>query len=274
MDIKQQILKETVLISGKDYWGRSAWIKFSPSVRPGWWWKTKEGVIPINHKIAEKKHLQISLCSGSEFIAVWEHIGVLRFFGFDHVEVESSPWPPYDGSALIYYEHLKDKFILSGSNIPWVMITEDVKSAYDPNKRDGYVKISPVLPGDRKVADLCLNVEAGWPPLHNIKGTVFASDQEYLLSILGVKAQGYPHYLYGVAKIASRLGWPHFNQLTWLKDHGPEKTAELFFSHRVLDLLGCMSLCSHQYLPVGYVESRFAGHEVDLIAVKECFIYV
>ncbi|MFA7191712.1 MAG: hypothetical protein WC089_00215 [Candidatus Paceibacterota bacterium] len=274
MEIKQKILKEPVLISGKDYWGRSAWIKFSPSVRSGWWWKTKDGVIPINHKIAEKRRGQISLCSGSESIAVWEHIGVLRFLGFDCVEVESSPWAPYDGSALIYYEHLEGKFAVSGSNIPWVRITEDVKSAYDPNKRDGYVKISPVLSDGNEVADLCLSVEAGWSPLPSINRTVFASDQDYLLSILGVKAQGYPHYLYNVAKVASKLGYPHFKELTWLEDHGPEKTAELFFSHRVLDLLGCMSLCHHEYLPVGHVESRFAGHEVDLSAVKKCFVYL
>lgn len=273
MDIKQKILKKSVTITGKDYWGRTAWIKFSPSNRPGWWWKTKNGLVPINHKIAEKRRGQITLCSGFESLPIWEHIGVLRFLGFDQMEVEASSWAPYDGSALIYYEHLIDKIEVTGKNIPLVRITEEIKSTYDPKKRNGYLKISPTLPDGKGITDLCLNVEAGWPPLSNIKETIFASDEKYLLNILGVKAQGYPHYLYNVARLAESFGWPHFKNLTWLQDHGPEETAKLFFKHRVLDLLGCMSLSHHEYLPAVYVESSFAGHEVDLIAIKECFIY-
>ncbi len=266
-------LTEAVTVEGKDVWGRRGWIRFSPSRMSGWHWKTSSGeTVAIDKEIvAYNKWLRfISLSYGGHSIHIWEHIGVLRFFGLDGILVESSPWPPYHGRAFELWRALYPHARRSEEMIPWCTPEYDAEWHYGGVRQGGYTRIVPIL--EKKLG---LTVTADYEGIgaKTIRFTIDSRIPFELASnmdpVIEAHSQGWPRRRYWFCLLLQLLGWPHFYNVTWPQHQDSRQTIELFARHRVGDLLGALSLLSHDKLPACMVWSVKSGHEADLHVLEK-----
>lgn len=266
--MERLILKDKVLVSGPNYWGKDSYIEFIPYEKNGWYWETPSGVIPISFRIAQHKFGRITLCdpNSDHCLNIYEHIGVLRFLGIDNVLIRSSRWPPYDGCASLYYENIKEYLIEEGE-VEWKRIH---RNSPPPNeKRHTCI----FMKNYSDSVDLEVDVVAGWAPLKTrVYSFSVSKNQKYIIDCLSVKAQGYPHYFYYPAFFLKMFfGVKIADNVTWAKDF-PLNAPDLFLKHRVLDLLGGLSLYYHSGIPAGRALSVFGGHKIDLMAINSSFV--
>lgn len=267
--MKRLILTKPIIIQGLDYWGRNSFIEFHPYGKNGWYWDTGNGIVPISYEIVERKTRRMTLCANGRQLNVYEHIGVLKFLGIDNILIKSSKWPPYDGSAWIYYEAIRPNLKEEGL-VSWVKIVGYTNESRERNSLETCNEL--IESKSTKSYGLLVEVKAGWKPLKTLRKSLVIFDGENpLLEVLKIKAQGYPFYLSYFNFIASILGLPVKNNITWLQNNGPEETATLFLQHRILDLLGTMSLFDCKSLPSGKIVSEFGDHEIDLLILKKYF---
>lgn len=93
-----------------------------------------------------------------------------------------------------------------------------------------------------------------------------------IVSILRTPTQGWPPSRWLIAKVASALGWPHKKNVVWPHEHGAG-TLELFARHRILDILGTLSvLCPAGGFLVGRFESHRGGHKHDVALTRRANI--
>ncbi len=273
--MKKIQLTKAVTITGPSFLGYTSSITFTPSDQAGWFLKTENGLIPIDHTIATHIPGNIKIESSKTTVKTWEHIGVLRFLGIDGIIIsvpEKQKWPPYLGGAGAYYEKLIPYLRIQTNELPTMEVVKENKWKY--KKRNGayvYIEESGVY------SALELFVDAKWKnmPRHHEYILINESRRQFLIDkILSSKPQGFPHSRYNVAKIASMFGWPNFKNVAWKKDFSSkDSVAYWWWLHRVQDLLGALSLCSHTDLPIGKVYSVNAGHEADLHVVKTAFSF-
>lgn len=102
------------------------------------------------------------------------------------------------------------------------------------------------------------------------KSESFSFPNDDLLEMLcGVPNQGWPKWFYYISRIASVFGWPHHNTVAWVQELGKEETLRLFLLHRVVDLLGALSLLCRDGLLSARVVSQCSGHEADLQTILQ-----
>ena len=272
--IRRKILTQEVRITGINFPGRESTIVFTPRRTPGWYLRAFDKKnnqmhrIPINYRIAICKTGRISIAKYDSEIPCWEHIGPLRYLGIDNIEVHmekgNCSWPPYFTTKQ-YYEKLSPYLKETNEEIGFTQNLYNVNKSHS-KKKEVFVKID-------KARDCSLTIRAGWPGSNEKeKKFLINSDFEKILleEIFPARPQGYPHYRYYFARLAEIFGWKNVNSISWLKNsESIEKMSEEWFNHRVLDMLGAMSLKSHCFLLSANVVSHFAGHKLDLAAIKD-----
>lgn len=271
--MKKIILTKPVTVVGPNVWGRTAKITFTPTEKAGWYLQNNKGeLVPIDHRIAYCQKNTLMIASGGTAIKVCEHFLPLRYLGIDGIIVSvpaGQIWSPYL-TAGEYYQHLPaDDLEPTNEEIPSVEVKNNYHWSY-PKTRPGSVSIKATRSGE-----LFLNINAKWPGLPEYSGKVAlnGNSSDFLKKeVFPSKPQGYPNWLYPIAKMLSVVGWPNLNKVAWLKDFASLQEASRFFwLHRVQDLLGDLSLASHVALLTANVISVNGGHEADLIVVKKSF---
>lgn len=269
--LRKKLIKE-VTIRGKNLLRQDASITFLPAGKPGWYLRTlTHGTVPIDHRIARHREGRIQLHCGDTTINIWEHIGILRFFGIDGVVVIAhNKWPPFLGGVRGYYPAFLKDGVLEEEN--------SVLPTIKPLRHDEHQSLNGILAcTEISSADsLELQVQAKWGDLPwykaNLAMDVISSKEWY--EICDSKPQGWPKGRSPLLSLAIRLlkQWTDHGNIAWIKDFkNPEDVAYAWGLHRVQDIFGCLSLCSHKALPAMKFRSYCAGHKEDLKVLKKCF---
>lgn len=267
--IQAYTIEKSVTITGPDFWGRDASITFSPTQKPGWWWKFGEQIdgsdvlLPIMPDMIKSKRRRLCFAHKSKVLLnIIEHITVLRMCGLDRIVISSkTQWPPYFTPAELYRElprmplnyelawvnHINAGSKMMGNRLSTVDVFEGSNIAIDATIDYGTVgqmreKYHIASAGD--VTDL------------------FAK---------GARTQGWPREYYSVACFAKKYcNWPHIDKIAWPQRHTNGELLESFLAHRVLDvlgLIGAMSLEGSSVLACKFTSLR-GGLKTDLLAFQ------
>lgn len=258
-------LTKDVAIEGKDYFGRKARIKFSPTDKPGWWWRydSQQQPILITADIVQRRFHRLTLYYQKARLHIYEHIGVLRFLGLDQIVITSTSWPPYYGRPDEFWQAIKKYCSRNlSSNISWCTVKETLFYRYNSN-RNGYLSI-------KTNNEPCLNIQI----ICDYKGIGCGEVCHHLPitpleNSFKARSQGWPKWAYYFSLMLSQFGWPTHECINWPQENDPHKTAHQFAVHRLVDLLGALSLIHPYGLLAANIESFCAGHEADMAILKQ-----
>jgi len=263
--IKRLLLKNDVIIQGRSYWGRRTWMRFSPHPDglPGWYWRPTPGAkaVPVTSKLVRAKLRRMEISHQGKSFQIWEHIGALRWTGLDSVIVESErPHPPYHGRPHEKWLQLKLHCQETDEFIPWVTVKEPVRFV-DPENVSRVVKIDPLK--DERTLRAYISID--YPGLTPHKMT-FELPGNPLEPLFEWQTQGFPLWLYGVSKAASHIRlWHSHHKIEWVQEApSREEGVRRWTVHRFIDILGALSLVSHEGLFAGHVFSHKGGHGTDV----------
>lgn len=267
--IRKRLVKE-ITIEGRNLLRKKSSITFLPAGKPGWWLRTtNSGDVPIDHRIAKHKEGRIQLCSGGVILNVWEHIGALRFMGIDGViVVVHDNWPPFLGGMRGYRPYfLKDGVTVEDGIMPTIKPVR-----YGEYESYNHMLSSTAISPSEK---LILNVRAKWGdlPWYDQRLVMEELSEDLWEDIWDSKPQGWPKgrslFFTLLIRLFKKL---NRKEVAWIEDFPDKKSASYRWGlHRVQDILGCASLCSHIALPIMHYDSYLAGHKEDLIIHKQCF---
>ncbi len=153
--------------------------------------------------------------------------------------------------------------IKTQDQIKWCTTKGFINANYKNSETRRYTTFLPLKKGLQP--SLRFTIHCNYPGLGEKEFCYEVSED--LLRASSVYPQGWPAQLFYFAKIASFFGWPHAKHITWPQEH-KKKTLELFCMHRLIDLLGILSLMHPNRLPAGYVFSYCSGHWADSELVK------
>ena len=257
-------LTEEVKVTGRDYFGRKAWIKFTPARQNGWWWQyhPQEKPVLITPEIVRYFFRRLTLCHQDYRLQIYEHIGVLRFIGLDGIIISGSAWPPYHGRPYEIWQKLKPRCKVNQlSTIGWQTIAQPLRFNYD-HRRTGFLRITPT-----NSCCLTADIHCNYPGVgkSELRHSVPTGPIENAFKI---KSQGWPPRYYYPSLLLSKIGWPTHYAINWPQTDDPKKVAIHFATHRLIDLLGAFSLLGNpDCLLAADIESECAGHEADLSLV-------
>lgn len=262
-------LKSKVTIEGPNLFGLNGKLTFYPlDPKDGWqwiWWN-KSLPISIDPAIINIKARRTMLCFEGKKLQVYEHIGVLRWFGLCGVSVESTSWPPYYDRSFEFWQAIKPFCKEDTSKeINWYTLRKSVRWTY-PKLRNNQTAFTEIRPSTKK--ELKIEIMCNYPGLGAWTNYFSFPNNEELEKLCLAYGPGWPPYLYHFSKIASKCGWPHHRAFTWVQEH--EKgliTLEQFINHRAADLLGALSLLCRDGLLSADVTSVCSGHEADIKAI-------
>jgi len=267
--IPKKLLRNSVAINGRDFWGRGAEIKFSPYAASGWYWQAKKSQRPIkiSAQIMRAQFRRIRLEFAGSVLETFEHVGSLRWLGLEGVLIESTPWPPHFGSPLELWDWLKGALIPSGY-IEWKELHD--RSSSLGFSADGYTVINAnrSFPDAEREARLQVNVFCDYPGLKP-EQLVFElpRDDRALEKVFEAYVIGWPRWTYWASKLATFLGWPHHGRVMWIQEHG-KATLNLALKHRLADILGVLAFAHPDGLIAARVFSNKGGHKSDINAVN------
>lgn len=261
-------LTQKVTIESPDFRGLKGKLTFYPlDSKNGWMWRSKESfLISINPAIVDNKVRRTRLYFQGRKLQIYEHIGVLRWFGLCGVSIESTLWPPYYGRAFEFWQAIKPLCEVDTSkDINWYTVREPVKWTY-PKPRNNQTAFTEIRPNAKK--ELKMKITCNYPGMGAWTSYFSFPNNEKLEELCLAYGQGWPPYLYHFSKIASKCGWPHHKASTWVQEHGKGLiTLEQFINHRAADLLGALSLLCRDGLLSASVTSICSGHEADINAI-------
>lgn len=263
----RQRLTQPVEVVGRNYFGLASRMLICPTNRPGWYWNVLGKEIPITPNMIEgrKRRVAIKDPDSNTSINVFEHIGVLRALGLDGVVFSSDPWPPYDGCAQTLWDALSPYTTMGRQTIPWSTVPYEFVGMCSNRKR--YTRIQP-----NNQKRLYVTVVVDYPSLgrHELQFEVSDTQEEVVdKGFISVGSQGWPRGLYPLSKTASLLHWPHHKNIVWPQHYRPDETIRKFAEHRMLDVLGDISLLFPQGgMLSANILSHCSGHEADVEVVK------
>jgi hypothetical protein len=255
-------LLKPVVVKGKDIFGRNSWIKFSPTPhnQRGWYWKCRNEItIPINSDIARHRPRRITLEYKGNFLEMYEHIGVLRWTGLDGVVIESAKFPPYHGRTAELWDALKKSCKKTRGEVPWIRPAKSYRVIHKKDKRS--ISITPVDQG--LIIIIILGAEVLGPKKTNYE-LPMPLDEVFKTYTLG-----WPFYLYYLSKLLGMLGWPHHKCLEWAQTNSREDLLTKISLHRLGDLLGGISLITHDHLISAKVISNRGRHKLDMDMIEK-----
>jgi hypothetical protein len=252
-------LTRPVAVSGRDMLGRKAQIRFLPLDMYGWHWKCGNQVVPITSDIASSNSRRITLQYKGHLLEIYEHIGVLRWTGLDGVAIESARMPPYFGRARELWQALEPFCKKTGEKIPWIQLCGDYSGTACVNGRN--VTLSPGGNG------LTIKIFIDFKDLGE-KTSTYGLPMP-LGEIFEARTLGWPSCLYYPSKLVGLLGWPHNGKAEWAQENSRQELLEKIALHRAGDLLGALSLITHDRLVSGKVISLKGGHKLDIGMIKK-----
>lgn len=262
-------LIEPVTVQGKNIFRQHSSITFLPAGKPGWYLRTLAGDIPIDHRIARHREARIQLSHGGISPNIWEHIGPLRFTGVDEaIVIPHNNWPPFLGGMRGYLP----EFLKSGKTVEDGILPTISPLQYMRHESHNHLHAATeIIPANK----LQLRIRARWGnlPWYDECLTIEELSADYWESIWDAKPQGWLKGRNIFFSAGIRLLKTVSKQdVAWMENFtSPEEIARQWGLHRVQDILGCLSLCSHTALPVMRFDSYCAGHKEDLAVVKKCF---
>jgi hypothetical protein len=264
--MKMKVLRRATTIEGPDCFGRTAWLRFEPTIRPGWWWQPSgsESVLPIDLNVAayNPRVFCIQLDRNGSTLHIWEHIGVCRLLGLaDGVIVSGTDYPPYHGRPWEVWEALRPHLAQTGKEARWVRPERGEEWRYAKG-REGFVRIEPHPNPATKLLVFRLCVDYRGLGRRELVYT-FCDEKDHR-EMLQTGSQGWPRWRYYLCRGLSCLSWPHIDAITWPQKFLPDECLRRFILHRVGDLAGAMSLAHQTALPSAIVTSHCAGHKADL----------
>lgn len=258
--MNRYVLEQEVHICGRDFFGREASVILRPTREKGWYWQADNEVVPLSPAILTRKWRRLALTHKGAELNVFEHLGALRFTGLDNVLIVSATnWLPHDGSAAIFWDACKPHVRSAGTLVGQQMT---------PQQR---------FEGDRSLRYshycgevLVVHVAVDYPSLGQGKAYgAFPSIAEFE-SIASVRTQGWPRWSRNAAIVAGWCGWPHRHNSVWPQEHPAADTSRHFAQHRMIDLLGALSVaCPPGGMMTGAIRSRCAGHALDAAFVRQ-----
>ncbi len=257
------VLKEPVYVKGNDFWGRPAVLQLRPSRDPGWFMQYDSSIVPIALHNVFCKFRRLTLKGGNYQFNYFEHLAPLRFLGLGNTLIVMSSRMPYFTRPSDIWRQIKDYCEVDpSSSIQWVGVKEEIRCWY-PDMR--YTQINPINLGETQT--LSIKIICDYTHLGRKEETFLLPPFDE--QILEIPTQGWPPWLYHSSRIASRLGWPHHRNITWPQGHSRDETLHRFIRHRLVDLLGALSLVHPQRLLVGEVISNCSGHRGDIACVRQ-----
>lgn len=258
-------LKSRVDINGPDFWGFESKISFCPTLRHGWRWGLDVIYPVIGPEIIDSATRRLRLSFRDKKLEIYEHIGILRWFGLCQVLINSSSWYPYYGRSLEIWQKIKpfceeDAF----KKINWYTIKEPVRWEY-PGLRNGQKAFTEIFPSNKPKLEVRTIVSYPGLDTHALQFSL--PNTGFLEKICSVHNQGWPKYLYYLSKGASFFGWPHHRTAVWVQELGEKEALNQFALHRAADLLGGLSLLCKDGLFAGRVISQCSGHQADMQAI-------
>lgn len=263
-------LEEPVSITGPDYFGRKSNITFSPTLphKRGFFWKYDpvKPSIHISEAFASTFKRRMALTCENAMLNIYEHIGVIRWAGLDGIEISSSQWPPYHGRPLEIYQALFEKSVQTAHPLRWCTTSKSIQQDY-PGSMKRYTALIPSEKPGLEVIIICEYPGLGKKELH------YSWSQD-LIPAFSAHSQGWPQWAYYPARIAKFFGWPHAEHIDWPQNHHEQKTLDLFCMHRLVDLLGDISLFHSTRFFAGTIISHCSGHWADLQLAKRAQAYI
>jgi hypothetical protein len=256
-------LNTPVTITGPDFFGRDSLITFQPTRphKPGFHWKydPSKPAICISEEIASTEKRRVVLKHDGHELNVWEHIATLRWSGLDGIEIISPAWPPYHGRTRELYRSLDEYMVRTDNEMRWCSVNEEIFVSCP----DSHNRYTWLIPSEKPQLDV--RIICDYPGLG--KHELQWSWPENLMPAFSTHTQGWPKWWYYPAKLAGIFSWPHANKTTWPQDH-KNGAIEKFALHRLLDLLGGITLIHPSRFFAGTIISHCSGHWADIKAVK------
>lgn len=266
----QLVLNETVRREGPDFRGWHSHLALSPNrEKTGWVWNVGGRDIQITPDIMVSKPRRVALVCGEYELNEFEHIGILRAAGLQHVRIwtpRKKTWPPYDGGSCALWNAVMPHVRKEGSLVPYrapANITATV-----PNDAGRFVQYH----GDGNDRDeLRMTGVLKFPSLRKEKylfGYRYPLDDLYPLAC--ARTLGWPPALYTLSRLAGVCGWPHHARIVWPQETAPETLLEETGRHRFLDALAILNFAAPTgtYL-TGAFHSVKGNHVSDLELVKK-----
>jgi UDP-3-O-acyl-N-acetylglucosamine deacetylase len=246
-------------------------ITFSQRQGTGWRWLLPhdEYDVPIDPNHLDNKVRRLRLRSLGNKLEVYEHIGFLRWFGFNAINLTSTTWPPHDSCGNIFWQALKAQSVVDTSReLPWYTVKEPITWKY-PARRHGNLSWTTLHPSTEK--QVKIYIECNYHGIGQAKAEFVFPNDSLLEEICTIPSPGLSLRMKGALWCAKKLlGWPHFHHVTW-PNGDSQQTLQLFMKHRALDILGAMSLLCKDGLLAGRIESRCSGHRADCNVAKLAF---
>lgn len=264
------VLVKPFEIVGPDFLGRSASIALEPAKKPGWYVRVKGQDVLIRPQNLFYQLRRVVLrapeVDGNFALQVVEHLFALRWF-FDEVRlVPGSSWIPYgDSSASIFWH----EFTKSGRCRPdGYMRLSKIDGVHSVYGRHGDSHRSQVTMGPSSGVVGALQIDTRIEFQNFCRGHLrvgLPTDEGDAVELLSARAPGWPRWLYGVATIASRLGWPHKDSISWPNGGSAEEVAVEWCRHRIIDILGAFgTMIEEDRVPAMRIDSYRAGHQLDI----------
>lgn len=267
--MKKLVLSCDVSISGKDIFGRKSHLTFSPTKKPGWWWQYRQDEEPllITPDLLQAARHRVRLIhreprNGKPYIfECCEHILSLRWLGLDGVVLHSEEnWPPYFGSPYGYWRYLQNHCTESTEIFSWVTPRSPVTGVYYRNVE----RWTRIIRQDTPLLKVHIHID--YPQLGQ-----YAFDWHndiFHPSWLSARTQGWPAWWRYPLRMLPKSLWPHYNEILWPRISNRQETLNSFALHRLVDLLGALSIAHPTCLVAAHVTSHHSGHRADVAAVQ------
>ena len=264
MEIHPFRLTKEVTVWGRDLLNRKAWLRFTPTSQPGLLWQYDPNHKPklITADLLSARLRRTVLSFRKSTLDWYEHIGILRWLGLDSVVIQSSAWPPFFGRSNELWEALRCLCkVETTTEIPWCTVSQTIRYDYPP-PRTGFVEIKPRTDPMLYVTIICDYPGLGYEEFR------CQITHSLLEEALEIYTPGWPPWLYYPSKTLSYLGWKHHTHVSWPRAYSQKVALHRFIFHRLIDLLGTLSLIHSYALFAGEVTSCSAGHLADVTVVK------
>lgn len=266
----QLVLQNPVYHEGQDFIGRRTSIMLEPNPKhTGWVWSIDGKDIPITPDIMVSRPRRVVLEYGGHTLNEFEHIGILRAAGLQHVRIrmfEKKAWPPYDGGSFALWQAIIPHVYKDGWLKPYRLPrNETSKLPGDKGRFVTYLGDG----NDREVLRMTGLVE--FPQIQEgVHHFGHMYPQADLRPLVQARTLGWPAWLYYLSKTASMLCWPHHERVAWSQEATPAAILSEIGRHRMLDALAILNFLAPAgtYL-AGAFHSCKGSHATDLTLIKK-----
>ncbi len=269
-------LTTPVTLTGRTFWGQKSTLTLSPNrEETGWLWDTGDYHVPINADIMVSLKRRVALVAGGHILNEFEHIGILRAAGLEHVIIScSQKWPPYDGGSFALWQAAMHKLVpgpkLKPYLVPWSPGSyHHLECTISPIRSTSFLAFSNAE-SDRKL-DITAVVNYKKIMDEDVRYRFDSSkNPDGLVDLARARTLGWPTSLWGLSKFADMCGWPHHERIAWNHNRNPRELLDEVIRHRVLDMLGILSfLAPPGFYLTGQFHSRMGGHASDVALMKK-----